>query len=161
MEEVEEFYRAKYKHLLRQLVARRIDPYDAEDIIQEAFSRALRYYDSFNPAYCTFGQWFGGILNRCSKDFHRDERLCGMNDEVKEDTLYTEDDFGANNKLVEEIKKEIGKLEGLQQQICFLYFIRQQKPRHIVEILDCKNKTVRDYVLRFKHLMRKKYSMEE
>ena len=155
--EAEDYFKKSYLFLIKQLVARKIDCYDAEDIVQEAFLRSMVYFDSFDNKYCTYGQWFSGILNRCQKDFHRAEKVQGMSVEIKDNHLMTNEDFGVNNKTVKEIEAEIGRMAEKSRYICYLYFIRGHTPREISRIVDSKATVVSDIVLQFKKRMLKKY----
>ncbi len=134
------------------------DKYGAQDVVQEAFARALHYQSGYNPEAGTLAKWFNIILFRAAIEFKKDERLGGMSTEVKEKDCITEAEFGEDNKLVEEITKEVEGLKGANKQICYLYFIKQYKPREITQVTGICGNSVRTAVKRFLQYIRGKYS---
>ena len=133
------------------------DMYGAQDVVQESLARALAYQASFNPEAGTIAKWFNIILFRCAIEFKRDERIGGMSTEVKDKDYITEADFGEDNKLVEEITAEVEGLRGANKQICYLYFIKQYKPREITQVTGICGNSVRTAVKRFSHYIRGRY----
>jgi len=155
---LEELFIKKQPRIIKQLVARKIDPYDAEDIVQEAFYRALKYEDSFDPEKARLDQWFGGILNRCQKDFARDQRMGGLTVEVEDHHIFTDDDFGEDQRAVRAVEDEINSIRSEQaRMICHLYFIKQYSMKEITEVLDVCNKVVNTETYRFKMALRAKH----
>lgn len=133
------------------------DEYLAEDIVQEAFARALDYSDSYNPKIATVETWLKSILYIAGIDHARTEINRGMTREVNEKDLIIEVDLGKVNKMLNEVEREIAELEGEQRHICYLYFIRGYKPREIVEATGAKNQTVRTLIYRLAERLREKY----
>ena len=64
MDIIEEFYKENFDKLVVQLSRRAGSLENAEDIVQEAFLRALTYKDAYNPKLNQFSTWFNGILRR-------------------------------------------------------------------------------------------------
>jgi len=54
---------------------------NAEDVVQEAYSRTLKYWKAYHPDQ-GFNTWFGTVLNNAIKDFFKKELLRGMNDDT-------------------------------------------------------------------------------
>jgi RNA polymerase sigma factor (sigma-70 family) len=155
---IQQLYVDKYQDFVK--IASRLiggDMYSAEDIVQEAFKRALEYKDSYDEQFGTVMKWFNSILFRCAIDFKKEERLGGMGTELTDDDVVVKDDFGNHNKTLEEIKKDIDALGGENRQICYLYFIKQYKPREIVQITGASSNSVRTAVKRFLQQLREKY----
>ena len=69
---IEQFYKENYNILVKRIQARRMQECDAEDVVQEAFVRALKYADSFNPDFHEIGAWFNTILNNSFKEYRHD-----------------------------------------------------------------------------------------
>lgn len=63
MQEIEHYYRESYPKKVK-LISRilRGDMTLAEDVVQEAFARAIRFKKSFNPSRGTLDKWFNSIL---------------------------------------------------------------------------------------------------
>lgn len=157
-DKIEELYLDKYQSFVK--IASRLiggDMYSAEDVVQEAFKRAMEYKDSYDPQFGTMLKWFNSILFRCAVDFKKDERMGGMSTELKDEDVVVQDDFGRHNKTLEEIKADIDELGGENRQICYLYFIKQYKPREIVHITGANSNSVRTAVKRFLQQLREKY----
>lgn len=157
-EVLEQLYINKYKDFM--LISSRLiggDMYGAEDVVQEAFARAYKYKNSFDPKYGTVTKWFNSILFHCANNFRKDEKYGGMSTEIKDGDLVVEDDFGHDKKMVEEINLELSGLKGANRQICFLYFVKQYKPREITQVTGIAGNSVRTAVKRFSQHIRSKY----
>jgi len=135
----------------------RLAQWGPEDVVQEAFTRALYYKDSFDHKLGSLTKWFNRILHGCAIDFRKDERLGGLADEIKDSDYIVESCFGTDNKLIEEVKRDVAKLDGDVKQICQLYFINQYKPREIVQITGHNSTYVRTTVKNFLAKLREKY----
>jgi len=74
--------RAAFEVLVRRqlprarLIARRLmqDPDDADDLVQDAFLRALERIDTFDPSRA-FEPWFTRLLVNLGRDLHRKQRV--------------------------------------------------------------------------------------
>ena len=84
---IEDYYRENFDSLVIRTINKAGGKANAEDIVQEAFTRALTYYTSYVPDIYEFGAWFSRILDNTSKDFHRVEKNKGMVIDVDEDLL--------------------------------------------------------------------------
>jgi RNA polymerase sigma factor (sigma-70 family) len=65
---IEKHYRSHYKKLVK-LVAHRVpnkSHHLAEEVVSEAFCRALAYWTSFNPDKGSFSMWFSRILSNAT-----------------------------------------------------------------------------------------------
>lgn len=124
---------------------------DAEDIVQETFTRALKYHNSFNPDISNLHQWVNGIFSRCIKDFQRDKRMQGMSVELKEDDAISGETIGEDNKTLEEIEEMVKRISSpVVKQICYLHFIQQYTPREIVQVVDTTVGNIRTSIWGFR-----------
>ena len=149
-QDIEQLFVDNYREYLA--MAKRFtdrDEYLAEDIVQEAFARALKYRKSFNNSYGTLEDWFRGILYKAGLDFKSEERMSGMTREVKEWDLSTDVETGKLKKMLQELSSEVALLTGQNKHICHLYFLCGYKPREICEVLNVPNSTVHVSVYRF------------
>jgi RNA polymerase sigma factor (sigma-70 family) len=133
--------------------------HNAEDIFQEAMVRTLKYYNTFRgDCYEDFTHWVNKIISRAMKDFINKESLQGMSvgDSLDELSDTTEDSqsFTQSKSLV---SAAILKKKGLTKEVLTLNLLQGYAPRDICEILDCKNKTVRMILFRFKKSMEAAY----
>lgn len=154
---IEEFYLRERRRLVKVVSNRAGGVENAEDVVQTAFERALRYRRSFDPNHKEFEGWFVTILNNALRDFKADERLLGMSVEYKEELDERIELTDIEGDLAEAILMEIEKKSFPVRQALFLYFVKQYTPREIVQILDMTNGYVRISVHDFKKELRKKY----
>lgn len=156
---IEEFYKENFNTLVIQYSRRAGSIENAEDVLQEAFLRALRYKDSFNPDIRKFETWFNAIAKRALYDLKRENLKQGMTSLLEEplaEEVVLVDGF--DQKLASEIEGLIkAKRNPEHRSILYLYFIRGYKPSDIVKIADTSNKTIRQIVWRFRQEVKEKY----
>ena len=81
-----------YSSVYNYAYYRTLDSTAAEDITAEAFLRAARFFESFDPERAKFATWVKSIANNCLADYYRKHRPTTEIDEVLENTvLMTED----------------------------------------------------------------------
>lgn len=164
---IEEHYRERRDNLVKIFANRAGGDYNAEDVVQIAFERALRYKSSFRPDVQEFGAWFNTIINNSLRDFKMDERRMGMGGakdvvfggrcELEEGTTLSTELDGMSRDTIALIKKDIESKDMPVRQALFLYLFRQYKPREIAKVLDMSNGSIRQAVMRFKAEVSAKY----
>ena len=152
---IEEFFRDNYQVLVKRIQARRMQESDAEDVVQEAFARALKYRDSFNPDFHEIGAWFNTILNNAFKDYRHanftgDYSFC----EEEHDELDASEQGWVDANMLKKIREEVSKLPKGQASIVHLVLLSGYKYKEAAQILDQKFETVKKTVYRFKKDMR-------
>lgn len=131
---------------------------DAEDIVQEAFTRALKYWDTFKGDGSKLFPWFYGILTNVRKDYMADKRRLGMvKDNLKDDDEFEIEDSGMTHKITREFREEIKKQSPEHADVLFLYFEKSYKPEEIAQIVEMNWEAVRKVIARFKIKMKEKY----
>ena len=154
---IEKHYRHNRLVLVKRMRWRTGDERDAEDVVQEAYCRAIQYADSFKMGL-PFNLWFQRILNNCLKDFKREHKGY-LHVEIDEEELGGEECSGVNKKTQEEIEREIDQVSNLKhKEILSLYFVHDYPLRDINHLVDEKYRNIALIVGRFKTQMRKKYS---
>lgn len=89
-EQIEQFYLANHDLYVKRLSRKAGSVQNAEDIVQEAFLRALFYADSYAAREDQdMEKWFNSILRRALVDFMRVETKQGMTSQT--DTGETEE----------------------------------------------------------------------
>lgn len=147
---LEEFYKERREDLLRRLAYGAGSPEAAEDVLQEAFVRALTYWDTFDPQHKELGAWFNTIMKNALKDFKREEWLFGMGEEFDEEQYDPQEMPVNETELVKKIYEMVdGKIED-HQEILLLYFEKNYSPKDIANITNYKVKTIKQVVWRFK-----------
>lgn len=151
---LEKHYRDNYSKLVKRVYSRTKDVPDSEDIIQETFARALKYW----AAPDNIEAWINIILNNSLRDYQRAMRLQGAvlapeeegEHEVIEVSEWAQD-------MMEKLSFEISKKPHPQRDILFLFFERDFKPREICEVVDATNGNIRVIITRFRDEMGDKY----
>jgi len=156
--ELEAYYVAERDNLLRRLNFSAGTPENAEDILQEAFTRALTYWDTFDPANKELGAWFSTILKNSMRDFKRDEWLFGMGEEFDEELYDPQEMEIPEGELLRQIYEMVDSKGDAQKEILLLYFEKHYKFKDIQNITGLKYRTVRGVVERFKVEVKDKYA---
>ena len=155
--QLEEFYIKNQPKLGNKLSHSAGSVENAEDVVQEAFSLALKYWDSYDPKRYELGTWFGTILNNSLRLFKRNERSMGTYVELDEENAGSYDLSDADYDTVERIKSCIDEYEGDHKQVLYLYFLKEYKPKEICAVVDMKYKHIEVFIHRFKQEMIYRY----
>lgn len=157
MEEVKKFFDKEYRTLVNRVKKRAGSPENAEDVVQEAFTRACQYLNSFDPNKKEFGAWFNTILNNALRDFKRDEMNYGMGMEFNEEESEGVEFRVTDKETSNEIRKEIKKKGALSREILHLYFNLDYTPKDIQKATSFPKGTILSTITRFKNEMKEKY----
>jgi len=152
---IHQHYVNNRRDLLKRIGRRAGTPENAEDVVQEAFVRALKYADSFDAGRRPFEVWFGSILHNALRDFKRDELNYGMCLEFDEEIADGIHMSQTDEHLIRKIEEMIDAKKDDTCEVLHLYFNYGYKPSEISEIMEIENKTIRMAVLRFKEEVRK------
>lgn len=155
--QIRQHYAENFDKFVKRYANRAGGIHDAEDVVQEAYTRALKYGNSFDPTVQEFGGWFNSILNNALRDHKKDERLLGMSVEYKEEFDDLTPLLEWEDNLIAEIKKDVARKPAQVRQAIWLYIFKQYKPREIAQVVDISNAYIRTAVKEFKQEMRKKY----
>lgn len=122
----------------------------AEEIVQEAYTRALRYFSCFDPDLKPFEAWFNTILNNATRDIQKEERESGMPRD--------EEDFvepPESKTLFRAVSKHIDEMSASDdKEIMHMYFNMSMTPKEISEVVESTTpKTIRNKVAYFKKLL--------
>lgn len=125
---------------------------DGEDVVQEAYARALKYLPSFDHSR-DFDKWFNKILSNTVKDFKKDRG--GL--VVDLDPDYLEAPEGHSEALYGRLIAIYGKgLRADHLEVVKLYFEKGYKPREINEVVDLSLTNIRTIISKFRLLMKGK-----
>ena len=129
---------------------------NAEDCVQEAFSRALKYIDSWSGVG-PMHHWVNIILNNCTREFLNTERLQGGLKEpvaeVNEDGEVDLQDVVFHEQMAGKIQDEM-RMKGEQhEKVLQDYIILGFSSREIAEYIDMTAANIRQVVKRFKDEM--------
>lgn len=151
------FYEAERDNLVRRLAYGAGSPQAAEDVLQEAFVRALVYQDTFDPAHKELGAWFNTIMRNALRDFKRAEWLFGMGEEFDEEQYDPQEMPIDESELVKKIYDMVEEKIEDHQEVLLLYFEKHYSPKDITNITGIKVKTIKQVVWRFKSEVIERY----
>lgn len=144
---IENHCRNEHKNLVNRYV-RKLGKASSEDAVQEAYLKALTYWQSYN-VYGEFDNWFSQILNNCVYDKIKEEILDGM---VAEEAVpLSSDSRMFNNVYLNDILKYIDKnYEPEEGAVYKLYFFEQYSSKDIAAVSNYTDENVRKLIQRFR-----------
>lgn len=157
----ERYYRENANKLVKAYTRKAGSVENAEDIVQEAFTLALRYADSYDERYCNFKAWFDRILLNAFRLKLREERRLGMTDELDEDVIEQEEMKLFDKSLIGRIKDDMDKRPAHIAEQLNLFFFKEYGIKQISLVTGIPFRTVDSTVNRFKNEMREKYEVKK
>lgn len=158
VDDIEDHYKKNYNKLLKRVRYKASTVENAEDIIQEAYYRTLKYQDTFVIGM-DFNLWFSRILSNVIKDFIREKFNYGVHiefDEEHDDLIPMRNDVVA---IFKGLSDEIELIEDeSHKEVVKLHQLLGFPIRDIVNITDLKYKHIDTILFRFKKRMEDKYA---
>lgn len=155
VDQLEQIFKDKYDDLVR-IYKSRAGENDVEDVIQEAFYRALHYKDSFNPTFISLENWLTSIMNNCLRDMLREKRDGqAMHDSEHDPAI--DDRCPSDTELEARIMLDIESRGGNTRQILWLYFVMGHKSQDIHKIVGGSYSVVTTICERFKGQCQERY----
>lgn len=154
-------FEKNFDTLVKKVSGRAGGAYNAEDVVQEAYARALKYSDAFNEKYASFDTWFATILNNSLKDFKKDERHSGTFVELEEHHIFSDEDENYILALAERLSEEVEDQKGDVGQVLNMYFLLGYTRRDIRKVTELGRPLVDFYIKRFRDQMKEKYPEED
>lgn len=154
-EQIEQLYSEMYDDYVRMYKSR-AGANDVEDLLQEAFYRALYYSDSYDEKLVPLETWFGGIIENCLKDLYREKRNgASMHDKLTPESAIIHPRY--NDGFTKVLNKEISKKKGDHRSILYLYFLCGYELEEIHKVLKGSYHTIEVSTRRFKNYLRNLY----
>lgn len=152
---VEEHYRKNYKQLVNHMVNRVPNKSHAlaEEVVQEAYCRALKYYEGFNPELKPFSTWFNRILNNACSACLQEEggNLPSLDDdEIDLEPYRIMEDVDVPFELVIMIQESMKKQKPEVYEVLNMFFNLGMKTREIAECVEFNHGNVRQIIRRFR-----------
>lgn len=154
---IEEHYKANFNKIVKGISRMVGSVSDAEDIVQNAYERALRY--DIRPL-TNFDGWFYIVCKNCARDFMRDNR---MQPEVE----FDEFDFPSSTHRVSiphlkmSIAKMLEKKGETARDIISLMAFRGLSPKEIYQLTSYSAHTIRQTLYRFRLQLRELYERKK
>jgi RNA polymerase sigma factor (sigma-70 family) len=153
--DIEKLCHSDYNSMVKRISFRAGGIPNAEDVVQEAFARALKYSGTFDPAKKEIGAWFNMIMNNALRDFKRQQRMEGMTDEDEttdslDNTVYQEEMIRLTEEEMDSRGEDVA--EALRYHIVMGYTIKE-----VAELVAMTPFVVKNHVQSFRKYMRGRY----
>lgn len=130
---------------------------DAEDIIMEAYARALKYKSSFDSSK-EFSFWFNRIVINAYKDWKREKFNGSPHEELIEDKIEPVEKSEIREELLKHILSKIEEIDNeIHKEVISLNIIEGFKLKEIVQITNLKYKNVDIIIQRFKNKLKENH----
>lgn len=127
----------------------------AEDVVQEAYERAIRYASSFNGE--DFDKWFNTILRNSMRDYRRAEMGRPEEEEINEYHHIGSECSGIENRLWGEIFALIEEKSPSHAEVLNLYFGQGYSYKDISAVTEHTYFNAYRIISRFKEELINKY----
>jgi RNA polymerase sigma factor (sigma-70 family) len=152
---IEKDYRKNFSKYVLQMTFRAGSVADAEDIINDAYERAIRYSNSFKEDG-DYNTWFGRIRYNCLKDHRKKERGVAVVEfdeydfEGTDCTQFTDEQRVQIQKLLETKSPE-------QQEILHLHFNLNYSAMDVCAVLGTLYPATHQCIRRFREELKEEH----
>lgn len=151
---IEEHFRQHRQKLVKLMTFRAGSPEAAEDIVQEAFYRALRYHRSCRPE--EFNNWFNAIMFNALRDYKREE-AGRSEDEFVEGEEEGQPCPAFHGQVEREVHALIAAKPDVQREVLELHVQHGFTARDIADITPHSYANCHKIIQRFREELRAKY----
>lgn len=147
---IEEHYRNNYKELVRKY-SNRIGRHNAEECIQEAYTRILEYTNRTKKEILDFDAFFHKCVNNICIDHMRKEKSRGMAEGEEEEIFVPSPEEDILIKIeLEKVYKKIRIKKGKRRRILELYFLHDIDYEGIIKIMKVNYNYVIQEIWKFR-----------
>jgi len=130
---------------------------DAEDIVQEAYTRSIKYCNAFEQGK-DFDKWFSAILYNSFRDWKKEQFHSNDVEEFSEHHVEPIGEPDVKKDTLDAVIYEIPFVENEEhREVLRLHFIQGLRLMEVVQITNLKYKTVDQIVQRFQNKMKEKH----
>lgn len=153
--EFERLYRDSYDMVFGLVMFRMCDEEAARDVVADAFLRAARNFDQFNPQKAKFSTWVCSIARNCTVDYYRRQKPQSPIDEAPESMLAVDTELSERVVNADLARRLLAVLEDEDREIVFMKYYEGWSNGEIARELDMNPSTVATRVQRALEKMRK------
>lgn len=151
---IEQFYKDNKKRLINTIAYKsKGDRVFAEDVVQEAFTKALRFYPAYDSEQGEFGPWFNTILYNTMYDMQALDKqiVTKPSEDFSVNDILTAEDFNDENTSIL-IQSYISRVKNNKhRKIVELFFVYGYSSREISMMMEKTSVSlVTTTVMRFK-----------
>lgn len=151
---IEKHYRENRQRLVKRMSFRAGSVEDGEDVIQEAYLRALKYHKSFNGD--NFERWFNTILLNTLRE-HKNAMKGYVVAEYDENEEEIAPCYLVPRRIMGEVFRTIKERPPVQQEILMLFFEQEYTARDISRILPYSYSQIHQTIQRFRNELKEVY----
>lgn len=151
---IEKHYVDNRQRLMKKMTFRAGTHEAAEDVLQEAYYRALRYQNSFDGS--NFGKWFSTILNNSLREYKNVEKGYSLEEFVEEDA----EGFSCRHypdQVMREVFDLIETKSEVQKEVLGLFFRQEYSAMDISRITDYSYAQCHQIIQRFRNELKDLY----
>lgn len=150
--EVDRHYREHFKVLINVYASRLRGRHNAEDVVQEAYTKVLEHWETYKPELASFNVWFENVLKNCAKTHMTKEKMHGMVYDTDSVALLeaSVDAGGFSASMLADIEREIAKQPVPRQLILQLALFQQETYSEIAQALAVSQQYVKNTVSKFR-----------
>ena len=138
----EHYYRESYSLVYNYVLRRTSNREVAEDVVSEAYLRAARFYDRFDPTRAKFSTWVISIARNCISDYYDREVVTAPIDEVPEGVFAQEDTQVDQLDDITVLQKLLSMLDEEEKELIYLKYYEGKRNVEIAEALGMNASTV-------------------
>ena len=152
-QKIEDHYRANFEANVQKMARKCGGHAQAQDVVQEAYTRACQYWDSYDVDQ-DFDKWFGGILYKAFLSSRKKERNALT---ITEDVSPVSASLG-DTVMAQELKEIIEEKPEVERKVLLLFFFFEYTPQDIEQLVPLSGNAIRKMISRFKQDARKEYA---
>lgn len=152
---IDEHYRRNYGQLVKRIVRRVPNQSSAlaEEVVQEAYARALKYFPAFDEKVSSFENWFSKILKNSINDCRGAESGNSKEyDDNVEDIRQFKDEYKNITHILAEII-HVGSYSARDYNIIKMFFLFGFTSKDIAIYLGITHTNVRQVIFKFRNRM--------
>ena len=151
---IEEHYNKNRQRLVKRMTFRTGDEWSAEDVIQESYLRALKYFNSFDGE--DLDRWMSVIITNCLRE-HKNSEKGYSPIEFEEDDYEGEESSEYSRHVMKDIYTLIETKSEVQKEVLRHYFALEYTAKDISEITAYSYSMCHQIILRFRNELKELY----
>lgn len=126
----------------------------AEDIVQEAYLKAYKYMDTYDPERSEFNTWFNKILFNTLRDYQRDFKNAPEMVDLDVNMCIDDNKYDFNLDTHKSLEESIDRIKNKRhRKFLILYYILGYSAREIAETEDTTVTNITTICSRFKQTL--------
>lgn len=143
--EIEEHFKKNYNRLLKRLTFRAGTQWAAEDVIQEAYTRAIKYHKSYSGA--GLDPWISTIVNNALREYQNAEKGYSHGPEEEEEAI----DNSQFRGIMRDVYKMIEEKSPVHREVLLYFFKYEYGPKDICAITNYSYSQCHQIIQRFRN----------